>query len=176
MTKTMLKNKQENEKTDEILGEQESEQNEMNSVTQDTVQEDSAMEMNLDILQKQGSTTTYLGDLYGYQVFSGEFGEAIEKSRAERAADLENSFENVLNNEPEPVIDRAFEAVITGEAQVVIKAEYNTDKGRANTGAVIGCVLLGMILTAVIWLFIERKRKEKSSRENNNNDYRAYFE
>ena len=83
---------------------------------------------------------------------------------------------NVLTNEPEPIVDNAFQTVIAGEKQVIIKAEYSTDGGKTNGWTVAGCVLLGMILTAGIWLYIERKRKEKSSSANNGNDYRTYYE
>lgn len=146
------------------------------TVEQEETQEDSGMQLNFDIIQKQGKTTTYLGDLYGYQIFSKEFEQSMETVKKEEKEELEKSFSNVLFNEPGEVIDKAFENVITGKQQVVIKTEYNTDKGRTNTWTIVGCVLLGMILTAGIWLWIEKKRKEKSSRADNSNDYRTYYE
>lgn len=149
----------------------------MNETTkQEETQEDSGLQLNFEVLQQQGKTTTYLGDLYGYQVFSEEFEKSIEKQKRERKEEIENNFINVLTNEPEPIVDNAFQMVIVGEKQVVIKAEYNTDSGKTNVWTITGCVMLGMILTAGIWLYIERKRKEKSSRANNGNDYRTYYE
>lgn len=146
------------------------------SVEQEETQDDSGLQLNFEVIQQQGKTVTYLGDLYGYQVFSEEFEKSIEKQKRERKEELEDSFMNVLTNEPEPIVDNAFQTVIAGEKQVVIKAEYNTDNGKTNVWLMTGCVLLGMILTAGIWLHIERKRKEKSSRANNGNDYRTYYE
>lgn len=143
---------------------------------QEETTESSDLEINLDILSQHGDTVTYLGDLYGYQVFSTEFEEAIQKSKIEMKEDLDNSFNYVLTQEPEPVIDNAFNAVITGKTQVVIKNEYNKNDSTMRMGTVAGCVLMGMILTALFLIMIEKKRKEKSLNENNNNDYRTYFE
>ena len=140
------------------------------SIEQEETQEDSGLQLNFEVLQQQGKTTTYLGDLYGYQVFSKEFEKSIEINKREKKEELENSFISVLTNEPEPIVDNAFQTVIAGEKQVIIKAEYSTDGGKTNGWTVAGCVLLGMILTAGIWLYIERKRKEKSSRANYGND------
>ncbi|MCM1467667.1 MAG: hypothetical protein NC086_05915 [Alistipes sp.] len=143
---------------------------------QEETQEDSGLQLNFEVLQQQGKTITYLGDLYGYQVFSEEFEKSIEKQKRGQNEELENSFINILTNEPKPIADNAFQMVISGEKQVVIKAEYNTNSGKTDVWTMAGCVLLGMILTAGIWLYIERKRKEKSSRANNSNDYRTYYE
>ncbi len=144
--------------------------------TQENITENSNMELNLDILQKQGNTVSYLGDLYGYQVFSSEFEEAIKKAKEDMKTELDNSFEYVLTNKPEPIIDEAFHAVITGEAQVVIKNEYSRNTAGISSGTIIGSVLMGMMVTAVILIIIEKKRKGKSLNEGNRNDYRAYFE
>lgn len=146
------------------------------TMEQEETQDDTGLQLNLDVLQQQGKTTTYLGDLYGYQVFSKEFEKSIEKLKKDRKEELDNSFVNVLTNEPEEIVDRAFEMVITGEKQMVVKTEYNSDNGKTNTWTIAGCVLLGMILTTAIWLLIERKRKEKTPDADNNNDYRAYYE
>lgn len=143
---------------------------------QEETTESTDLEINTDILSQQGDTVTYLGDLYGYQVFSPDFEKAIEKNKTEMKEELDSSFDYVLTCEPEPIIDNAFNAVIAGETQVVIKNEYNKNNASMSTGAIIGCVLLGMILTAVFLIVIEKKRKEKSLNENNNNDYGTYFE
>ena len=146
------------------------------NMEQEETQDDSGLQLNFELIQQQGKTITYLGDLYGYQVFSDAFEKSIEKQKREKIEELEDSFMNVLTNEPEPIVDNAFQTVIAGEKQVIIKAEYSTDGGKTNGWTVAGCVLLGMILTAGIWLYIERKRKEKSSSANNGNDYRTYYE
>ncbi len=143
---------------------------------EESTAESSDLEINLDILSKQKDTVTYLGDLYGYQVFSNEFENAINKVNAEKKEEIDSSFNYILNCEPEPVVDNAFNAVITGEAQVVIKNEYNKNETSMSTGMIIGCVLLGMILTAVFLIVIDKKRKEKSLNENNNNNFGSYFE
>ncbi len=146
------------------------------NMEQEETQDDSGLQLNFEVIQQQGKTITYLGDLYGYQVFSDAFEKSIEKQKREKIEELEDSFMNVLTNEPEPIVDNAFQTVIADEKQVIIKAEYSTDGGKTNGWTVAGCVLLGMILTAGIWLYIERKRKEKSSSANNGNDYRTYYE
>lgn len=143
---------------------------------QEKITENSKLELNLDILQQQGKTVSYLGDLYGYQVFSSEFEEAIKKAKEDMKTELDNSFEYVLTNKPEPIVDKAFHAVMTGEVQVVIKNEYNKNTANISNGTIMGSVLTGMIITAVILIIIEKKRKGKSLNESNRDDYRTYFE
>lgn len=124
--------------------------------------EQTEFRLNMDILDEQTGIATTLGDQYGYNVFSEEFQESVasyeEKKEQEREEYIRCVFEQERNDDMEEV----FDAVFSSEAQIVVKAEYQEDSGKAgNLSFTVGFVLIGMFFTGILLFVVQKMRKER---------------
>jgi len=125
----------------------------------------SSFSMNLDVLNRSNDTISYLGDIYGYQIFSEEFESKMQDVREEERSECEEAFANVLTEEKQSDVDEAFSYVMQGNMQVVVKGNQENPEVQNNPLLFVGGILLGMVLTLAVFLWIEQKRKEKHSHE-----------
>ncbi|MCR5216092.1 MAG: hypothetical protein K6C69_04085 [Lachnospiraceae bacterium] len=126
---------------------------------------DSSFSMNLDVLNRSNDTISYLGDIYGYQIFSEEFESKMQDVKEEERSECEEAFANVLTEEKQSDVDEAFSYVMQGNMQVVVKGNQENPEVQNNPLLFVGGILLGMVLTLAVFFWIEQKRKEKHSHE-----------
>lgn len=120
------------------------------------------MELDTGILEKKQSTTTTMADLYGYSVFSQDFGQRMEVEKERETKERAYYLDCVLGNEPEDEAERVFKQVFSVESAVVIKEDFTAADAKAANGMeMIGFTLLGALLTGGVWMLIEKIRKGK---------------
>jgi len=129
------------------------------------------MELDTSILEKQQSITTTMSDLYGYSVFSQDFIKKLEAEQAKEKQELEWYLNAVFTKIPDDETNRAFERVMATNASLIVKDDLvqESTKGMGDIW-MVGFVVVGALLTGVVWLYIEKLRKGKKIRENNNNN------
>ena len=129
------------------------------------------MELDTSILEKQQSITTTMSDLYGYSVFSQDFIKKLEAEQAKEKQELEWYLNAVFTKIPDDETNRAFERVMATNASLIVKDDLvqESAKGVGDIG-MVSFAILGALLTGVVWLYIEKLRKGKKIRENNNNN------
>ena len=136
----------------------------------DNNQEQEELELNFDIIRQQKSTTTSMADLYGYSVFADDFQRKIEEYKKLEKKTREDYFYNVFYNQPENYIEQAFQTVLTAENVVIVKEDYRgAQTSKAGQSVMIGSLVLGILFAGGIWMWLEKRRKEKKLRENNRN-------
>lgn len=127
-------------------------------------------ELDLEVIEKQGATTTALGDIYGFSVFSEDFQTKITAYNEQEQQKLKESMEKVYTGSKADQIDTAFEAVFSAESTEVVKEEQ-AEETSAAMGIVsgVGFTLLGAVLTAGVFYLIEKmmKRRKKSDGHKN---------
>lgn len=119
------------------------------------------LELDLEIIEQQGETTSSMGDIYGYAVFSEEFQGKIDEYQQQQERTHEGCLERVLNGSADTQLEASFARVLQAETTAVIKKDLTAVPKPADQPLFIGgFVILGGLLTAVVFYLIERKRKQ----------------
>ena len=130
------------------------------------------MELDTSILEKQQNTTTTMADLYGYSVFSQDFLKKLEVEQAQAKKEQEHYFNAVFTKTPEDETGQAFERVMTANMGLIVKDDLVQEGPKGlNNMWMASFAILGALLAGAVWLYIEKVRKGKRVRENNNNNH-----
>ena len=77
--------------------------------------------------------------------------------------------------EPEDRVMEAFRTVMRAETNTIIGNDYtNSPDKQDNIFIMLGFVILGAMITGMIWTFVEKKWKGKQKRENYSDDGDIY--
>ena len=135
------------------------------SVSQNAVDEDAALNLNVNDLNWQGKQTTSLCDRFGVHMFTDKFSRAEIRVRQEEKEMTEDMFESVMFRE-EPIdngMEQIFDTVMAAETEVIIKADYGTDTSAAFDVTALLYILGGIMAAGVVLWLVERRRKKKCS-------------
>ena len=126
--------------------------------------EQSEFKLNMEILEEQTGISTTLGDQYGYSVFSEEFRERAEEYQEQKEEEQEKYIQKIFGQERNNGLEEAFEAVFSAEPRSIVKAEYESSGGEAQSlGFTAGFVLIGMFLTGILLLGLRGIRKGRNA-------------
>lgn len=127
------------------------------------------LQLDMSVLEQHTGTTTSLAGLYGYSVFSEDFQSRVEQVKHSRRSELETYLEGVFVNSGNSGLEEIFDTVMAAEATVIVRDRYARQEVKEiSTMAMIGYTVLGALLAGAVWLFIEKKRKERKLREDHN--------
>ena len=130
------------------------------------------MELDTSILEQQQNTTTTMSDLYGYSVFSPDFIKKLEVEQAREEQELEHYLNVVFTKKPEDETNQVFERVMATNASLIVKDDLVQESIKGPNGIwTASFAIVGALLAGAIWLGIEKVRKGKKVRENNNNNH-----
>ncbi|MCP1103066.1 hypothetical protein M2454_002456 [Aequitasia blattaphilus] len=127
-------------------------------------------ELDLEVIEKQGSTTTSLGSQYGYPVFSEEFQEAVKRKKREEKEEKTAQMHQVFEGTKKTETEATFQRVMRAETVGIVKEESIAEvEGRSLTEN-LGFALLGALLTGgILYLIDKRLKKGKKSHEYQDN-------
>jgi len=130
------------------------------------------MDLDMGILEVPETTTTTMADIYGYSVFSQDFQNRIRQEEENKAKIQEVYLANVLVNEAEDEVGEAVERVLAIQSNTIVREDFTPD-ANGNTSPIMlgGFGILGALLASAIWLMVEKVRKGKRVRENNNHHH-----
>lgn len=155
----------------EQLTEQNREQNTEQLTEQNTDQSVSGgddLVLKWDIIEEQQGTVSTLGEQYGYDVFSEEFTEGVERVQAEEKQEEEACFERIFEEEPADKTEEAFAAVFSAQMQTVVKVDYGLEgQEEASPWFAAGFTAAGMFLAGCILFWVEKWRKERGHAADN---------
>ena len=138
------------------------------------MEENTNIELSMDILEEQGSTSSSLGDIYGYFVFSEKFQEQILKKKEREKEEQQKQISNVFNNQAKDEVEIAFIQVMRAETNsIVTVAPMDTQSKEDNVFIVAGFILAGVLATTCVWLFIEKILRKGKKYANKNNHVQA---
>lgn len=135
------------------------------SISENAMDEDAALNLNVDDLNWQGKQTTSLCDRFGVHMFTEKFRQAEIGVRQEEKELAEDMFESVMFRE-EPIdngMEEIFDTVMAAETEVIIKADYGIDTTAAFDIASLLYILGGIMAAGVVLWLVERRRKKKCS-------------
>ena len=99
------------------------------------------------------------------------FQEQINNYNMSKQQERQLCLRYVFTEEPEDMVMEAFQAVMHAETSIVIGNEYK--KGQEKNDSIFmmaGFVVLGAMITGLVWSFVESKQKGKKRRENYSNN------
>lgn len=129
-----------------------------------------SFELDTEILNQQKETTSSMADLYGYSVFSDDFKEKLTLEYKRQKEERSYYFDCVFRNVPEDKTQQVFEQVFATQTQVVVKEDFEVEEDtQMSVFQIIGCTLLGGLLSLGVWMVIEKIRKGKKIREDYDN-------
>lgn len=130
------------------------------------------MELDMGILEVPETTTTTMADIYGYSVFSQDFQNRMQQEEENTVRMQETYLVNVLFNEAEDEVGEAVGRVLAAQSSTIVREDFAPDtNGTTSTIMLGGFGILGALLASAIWLTVEKVRKGKRVRENNNNHH-----
>lgn len=133
---------------------------------------DTQMELDMGILEVPETTTTTMADIYGYSVFSQDFQNRMQQEEENTVRMQETYLVNVLFNEAEDEVGEAVGRVLAAQSSTIVREDFAPDtNGTTSTIMLGGFGILGALLASAIWLTVEKVRKGKRVRENNNNHH-----
>jgi len=137
--------------------------------------EENAIDINISALEEKEKTATSLEDVYGYKVMTEEFQKQIDTYNILKQQEQQLSLEYVFMQEPEDRVMEAFRTVMRAETNTIIGNDYtNSPDKQDNIFIMLGFVILGAMITGMIWTFVEKKWKGKQKRENYSDDGDIY--
>lgn len=137
--------------------------------------EENAIDINISALEEKEKTATSLEDVYGYKVMTEEFQKQIDTYNILKEQEQQLSLEYVFMQEPEDRVMEAFRTVMRAETNTIIGNDYtNSQDKQDNIFIMLGFVILGAMITGMIWTFVEKKWKGKQKRENYSDDGDIY--
>lgn len=130
-------------------------------------QQNESIELSTSSLEERDKVTTSLEDIYGYKVLTETFQKKIDAYNAAKDEENQQCLQYVFTQEPKDEVGLAFKTVMHAETNTIIIREYE-DKivKQDNVFIMIGFGILGAVITGLIWVFIENRRKEKQKNEN----------
>lgn len=140
----------------------------MQTSEEENVQDQSGLNLDTEILQKNENVSTSLCDRFGIHMYTSEFMEqekAYQQGQQEKNNEI---FSNVLNNPERNITETAFQRVIQADTTAIIKAEYNENIQNNSQYMNIAYGLSGAILAGVVLFFIERYRRKRNENHHNN--------
>jgi len=130
------------------------------------------MELDMGILAVPDNTTTTMADIYGYSVFSQEFQNRRRQEKEDEVKLQEMYFANVLANEAEDEVGEAIGRVFAAQSSTIVREDFTPDtNGKTSIIMLGGFGIVGALLASVVWLTVERVRKGRRVRENNNHHH-----
>lgn len=128
--------------------------------------EKSAIDINISSLEEQDKTATPLEDVYGYEVLTEEFQKRIDLYNILKKQEQQLSLEYVFTQEPEDKIIESFHTVMQAEIGTIVSNDYVDDLNEQdNIFIMLGFMVLGSVMTALVWFLVEIKRKGKKSED-----------
>ena len=125
--------------------------------------ENTEIDLGLDILERQGGTTTSMGDLYGYPVFSESFSKKIAKQKELEKEELDIAMDSVFYESPVDDLELSYQTVMQAEMVAVVKEDISTQKETKDSiPFMVGFTLMGALLTTGVWMLIEKYKRRKS--------------
>lgn len=122
--------------------------------------EESELELNTFSLEEQEKVATSLEDVYGYKVLTEAFQEQIDNYNMLKRQERQLCLQYVFTGEPKDTVMGAFQTVMHAETGIVVGSEY--EEGQEKNDSIFmmaGFVVLGAIITGLIWSLVERKQK-----------------
>ncbi len=128
--------------------------------------EKSAIDINISSLEEQDKTATPLEDVYGYEVLTEEFQKRIDLYNILKKQEQQLSLEYVFTQEPEDKIIESFHTVMQAEVGTIVSNDYVDNLNEQdNIFIMLGFMVLGSVMTALVWFLVEIKRKGKKSED-----------
>lgn len=128
--------------------------------------EKSAIDINISSLEEQDKTATPLEDVYGYEVLTEEFQKRIDLYNILKKQEQQLSLEYVFTQEPEDKIIESFHTVMQAEIGTIVSNDYVDNLNEQdNIFIMLGFMVLGSVMTALVWFLVEIKRKGKKSED-----------
>ena len=130
------------------------------------------MELDMGILAVPDNTSTTMADIYGYSAFSQDFQNRMGQGKEDKVKLQEMYFENVLANEAEDEVGEAIERVFAIQSSTIVREDFTPDtNGRTGVIRLGGFGIAGALLASIVWLTVEKVRKGRRVRENNNHHH-----
>lgn len=137
--------------------------------------EESELELNTFSLEEQEKVATSLEDVYGYKVLTEAFQEQIDNYNMLKQQERQLCLQYVFTGESKDTVMEAFQAVMHAETSIVIGNEYEMGQEKNDSIFMMaGFAVLGAMVTALIWSFVESKQKGKKRRENYSNNGNSF--
>ena len=112
-------------------------------------------------LEHRTVTTSSLTDLYGFPVFSETFGLQVEQYAITQREGLGEYYLRVFEGEQDLDLERYFSAVMEGEPQFIIQADWEAPPPRESPLLMIGFASIGMVAACVVWIVVGKIMKKR---------------
>jgi hypothetical protein len=133
---------------------------------------DTQMELDMGILAVPDNTTTTMADIYGYSAFSQDFQKRMRQEKEDKVKLQEMYFANVLANEAEDEVGEAIGRVFAIQSSAIVREDFTPDTSERTSVMMLGGFgIVGALLASIVWLTVERVRKGRRVRENNNHHH-----
>lgn len=137
---------------------------------------ESDLELSTLSLEEQEKTATSLEDIYGYKVLTEVFQKQIDNYNTLKQQEQKLSLEYVFKRESRDMVMDAFETVMHTETSIVVGNEYEEKVEKGDSILVIaGFTMLGVLITGLIWSFVENRRKGKKKYEDYSDNGASFF-
>lgn len=137
--------------------------------------EESELELNTFSLEEQEKVATSLEDVYGYKVLTEAFQEQIDNYNMLKRQERQLCLQYVFTRESKDTVMGAFQTVMHAETSIVVGSEYEKEQEKNDSIFMMAVfVVLGAMITGLIWSLVERKQKGKKRRENYGNNGNSF--